>query len=87
MLRRVLSFLTQKLIYVKFFLGLILVTKYWHTSFWFCFSSSRFRCSVLHCSDLLWFSYFPLFQGQTPLFPRIFGHEAGGYDPLLNIES
>jgi len=31
--RRVLSFLTQKLICVKFVLGLILVTKYWHTSF------------------------------------------------------
>jgi hypothetical protein len=28
-----------------------------------------------------------LFQGQTPLFPRIFGHEAGGYVSLLNIES
>jgi hypothetical protein len=26
-----------------------------------------------------------LFQGQTPLFPRIFGHEAGGYVSLLNI--
>ncbi|CAI8619693.1 unnamed protein product [Vicia faba] len=24
------------------------------------------------------FSFLPLFQGQTPLFPRIFGHEAGG---------
>ena len=22
-------------------------------------------------------------QGQTPLFPRIFGHEAGGYDDIL----
>jgi hypothetical protein len=30
--------------------------------------------------------FFPhLFQGQTPLFPRIFGHEAGGYVSLLNI--
>lgn len=24
-----------------------------------------------------------IFQGQTPLFPRIFGHEAAGYSFLL----
>jgi hypothetical protein len=35
-----------------------------------------FCCAL---QKFIWFSCFPLLQGQTPLFPRIFGHEAGGY--------
>ncbi|XP_010431542.1 PREDICTED: alcohol dehydrogenase class-P-like [Camelina sativa] len=31
-----------------------------------------------NCSKLFLFFFFSIPQGQTPLFPRIFGHEAGG---------
>lgn len=31
---------------------------------------------------MFWFGFL---QGQTPLFPRIFGHEASGYDVNFNF--